>query len=115
MEHVCPARPILPGKTAYARAFQQELDTTRKADYATSDKRSKVHREYWFLAELPAGDQMIAYFAPDDLNVAGGAFVQSQDPFDLWFKQCLSDITGVDFVNLPHGMKLPKLVSIFES
>lgn len=115
MDHVCLAFPILPGKTADARTFQQELDTTRKAEYAVSEKRMKVHREYWYLAESPNGDLLIAFFDTDDLNAAVGAFIQSQDPFDLWFKQSLKEVTGVDFENLPPGLKLPELVSTFEA
>ena len=58
---------------------------------------------------------LIAYFDADDLNATIGTFVQSQDPFDLWFKESLKDVTGVDFSSLPPGMKLPELLSTFEA
>jgi hypothetical protein len=115
MDHVALAFPILPGQTGAARTFQKDLDTTRKSDYAKSEKRIGVHREYWYIADLPSGEHLLAFFDADDVNAAFAAFIQSQDPFDLWFKQSLNDVTGVDLANLPPGMKLPELVSTYES
>jgi hypothetical protein len=40
-----------------------------------------------------------------------GLFAQSQDPFDVWFKQRLAEVTEVDLGNLPPDMHLPELVS----
>ncbi len=37
MDQICLVLPILPGKTEDARAFQRELETERKADYARSE------------------------------------------------------------------------------
>jgi hypothetical protein len=115
MDHVCIALPILPGKTADARAFQKELDTTRKADYTISEARLGIPREYWFIAELPAGDLLIGYFDAEDANAALGAFVQSQDEFDLWFKAEVKNATGLDLNNPPADMKFPELLSTFEA
>jgi len=115
MDHVCIALPILPGKTADARAFQKELDTTRKADYTFSENRLGIPREYWFIAELPTGDLLIGYFDAQDANAALGAFIQSQDEFDLWFKAEVKNATGLDLNNPPADMKLPELLSTFEA
>jgi hypothetical protein len=107
--------PILPGKTDAARAFQRELDTARKADYDRSERRLGVAREYWFLAESPGGDQFVVYFDSADVNRVIAGFVQSQDPFDLWFKDQIRETTGLDLNNPPADMKLPELVSTFEA
>ena len=115
MDHVCIAFPILAGKTDDARAFQRELDTTRKPDYARSEARIGVTREYWFIAPLPSGDHLIAFFDAADVNAALAAFVPSRDEFDLWFKRRLHEVTGVDLNNPPADMKLPELVSTFEA
>jgi hypothetical protein len=50
-----------------------------------------------------------------DFNRALGMFSQSQEPFDLWFKQRLAAVSGVDLGNLPPGMQLPELVSSYEA
>ena len=105
MDHVCVVFPLLPGKTEDARAFQRELDTTRKADYARSERRIGITKELWFLASVPSGD----------LARAIGEFGASQDGFDLWFKRRLAEVSGVDLGNLPPDMQLPELVSSYEA
>ena len=115
MDHVCLVFPILPGKTEDARDFQRELDTTRKPDYDRSERRIGVTREYWYIASLPSGDHLIAYFDAADVNQAFATFVPSQDEFDLWFKRRLNDVTGVDLNNPPADLKLPELVSTYEA
>jgi hypothetical protein len=42
-------------------------------------------------------------------------FSQSQEPFDVWFKQRLAAVTGVGLGNLPPDMQLPELVSSYEA
>jgi hypothetical protein len=79
------------------------------------ERRLGVTREYVFIAELPGGDQFIAYFDSPDVNQVLSEFVQSQDPFDLWFKDQLRDVSGLDFNNPPADMKLPELVSTYEA
>lgn len=113
MDPVCLAFPILPGKTEDARAFQRELDTARKADYDRSERRIGVRKEYWYLAPLPSGDHLVAYFEADDINQTLPMFVSSQDEFDLWFKKRLADVTGVDLNNPPADMKFPERLSSY--
>ncbi len=115
MDKICLVFPVLSGKTEDARAFQRDLDTTRKPDYDRSERRIGVTREYWFLASLPSGDQLIAYFEVADVNQAFPLFIQSRDEFDLWFNRRLSDVTGVDLNNPPADMKLPELLSSYEA
>jgi hypothetical protein len=115
VDHACIVIPILPGKTDAARAFQREIDTTRKADYARTERRLGVTREYWFIAELPGGDQFVLYWDSPDANQVVSDFVQSQDPFDLWFKDQVREVTGLDLNNPPADMKLPELVSTYEA
>jgi hypothetical protein len=111
MDQICLALPILPGKTADARAFQRELDTDRKADYDRSERRIGITKEVWYLAALPSGDHFIAYMESPDFNRALDLFVASRDDFDQWFKRRLADVTGIDMNNLPPDMQLPELVS----
>ncbi|MDP9370514.1 MAG: DUF6176 family protein [Chloroflexota bacterium] len=115
MDHICVVFPILPGKTEEARAFQRELDTERKADYDRSERRIGITKEYWFIASVPGGDQLVVYMESQDFNQALGQFVQSQDDFDQWFKRRLAEVTGVDLNNPPPDMQLPELVSSYEA
>lgn len=115
MDRICIVLPILPGKTADARAFQRELDTERKADYARSEQAIGITKELWYIASLPTGDQLVAYMESEDFNRALGQFAQSQNEFDVWFKRRLDEVTGVDLNNPPPDMKLPELVSSYEA
>lgn len=115
MDHVCVVFPILPGKTEDARAFQRELDTARKADYDRSERRIGITKEYWFVATMPAGDQLVAYMESADFDGALQAFVASRDEFDEWFKRRLAEVSGIDMNNLPPDLALPELVSSYEA
>ncbi len=115
MDHICAVFPILPGKTEDARAFQRELDTERKADYDHSERRIGIIKEYWFIASVPGGDQLVAYTESEDFNRTLSMFVQSQDEFDQWFKRRLAEVTEVDLNNPPPDMQLPELVSSYEA
>ena len=115
MDHICLALPILAGKSDAARQFQKELDTARKAEYAKSEERIGITKELWYVASLPSGDHYVAYMESEDFNKALGLFVASKDDFDLWFKQCLADVTGVDLNNPPAGMALPELMSFYQA
>ena len=97
------------------RAFQRELDTARKAEYDRSERAIGITKEHWFIASVPSGDQLVVYMESADFNRALGMFSQSQEPFDVWFKQRLAEVSGVDLGNLPPDMQLPELVSIYEA
>ena len=64
---------------------------------------------------MPGGDQFVAYFDSPDVNQVMSEFVQSQDPFDLWFKDQVREVTGLDLNNPPADMELPELISIYEA
>ena len=61
MDPVCLVMPILPGKTAAARAFLRDLDGPRKAEFDRSERRIGISKELWYLASLPTGDQLVGY------------------------------------------------------
>ena len=115
MDHICVVFPILPGKTEEARAFQRELDTERKADYDQSERRIGITKECWFIASVPSGDQLVVYMESADFTRALGMFSQSQEPFDVWCKQRLAEVSGADLGNLPPDMQLPELVSSYQA
>ena len=71
MDPVCLVMPILPGKTADARAFLRELDGPRKAEFDRSERRIGIAKELWYLATLPAGDQLVGYMEANNFGQAG--------------------------------------------
>ena len=112
MDQICLVVPILPGRTADARDFMRELEGGRKAAYKHSERRIGIVKEVWYLDRTPAGDQFVAYMESPDFPRALSMFSQSQDEFDLWFKQRLADATGLD-LNIPPPGPLPELLSSY--
>ena len=114
MDPVCLVMPILPGKTADARAFLRELEGPRKAAFDRSERRIGISKELWFLASLPTGDQLVGYMEAASFGAAVAQFSASQDSFDVWFKQRMADVTGVDLNNIPAGFTPPELLSHYD-
>ena len=114
MDHVCVVFPILAGRTDDALAFMRDLDGPRKAEFDASERRIGITKELWYLAKLQAGDQLVGYMETGDFAKAVGLFSASQDPFDLWFKQRMADVSGVDLNNLPADFAPPQLVSYYD-
>lgn len=114
MDQVCFALPLVPGKTEAARAFMRELEGPRKAQFAASEKRIDITKESWYLQQTPNGDLFVAYMESPDFAKALAAFSQSKDEFDLWFKQQMADVTGVDLNNPPPG-QLSEQLSSYEA
>jgi hypothetical protein len=115
VDHICVVFPIRSGKSQAARDFQRELSQQRMSEYDKSERRIGITKEDWFIANVNGGDQFVAYMEAADFNKALMQFSQSRDSFDMWFKERLADVTGVDLNNPPPDMKLPELVSTYEA
>lgn len=114
MDHICLAMPLLPGKTNEARAFLQQLDGSRRAEFDASERRIGITKELWYLAKLPAGDHLIAYMESANFGSALQGFVGSRDTFDMWFKAQMQTITGVDLNNPPADLAPAELLSHYD-
>ena len=114
MDPVCLVMPILPGKTADARAFLKELEGPRKSEFDQSERRIGISKELWYLASVPGGDQLVGYMEAANFGQAVSQFSASQDPFDLWFKKRMADVTGMDLNNIPPGFAPPELLSHYD-
>jgi len=115
MDPVCVVLPILPGKTSDARAFMRELEGPRKAEFDASERRIGITKEMWYLASLPGGDQLVGYMEAADFGAALTQFSASQEPFDLWFKKRMADVTGIDFNTVPSDFAPPELLSHYDA
>jgi hypothetical protein len=99
--------PILPGKAEDALRFATELNTTRRGDYTNA--QVTITREKWWIQETPHGSFMIVYFESPDAETVMGNLAGSTEPFDMWFKAQILELTGVDTEQpMPGGV--PKKV-----
>ena len=106
--------PILDGKTDAARAFLDELESTRKGQYADSEGRLRLFKEVWAIQSLPQGDHYVVYFQGDDIGQAFQQFAGSQDEFDRWFKQQVLETSGAD-LNIPPTGPMSEILSDYEA
>lgn len=95
--------PLLPGKTEAARAFATALNGPRRGEL--DQAQTSVTNESWFLQETPHGDFLIVYYVSPDPAKVHEALAVSEEPFDVWFREQVLDLTGIDisqpFPNLP--------------
>jgi hypothetical protein len=114
VEYALFALPIHDGKSAAARAFMQDLERERKADYAASEQRLGITKEVWAIQQTPMGELFVVFFQAPDIAGAVAQFVGSRDAFDLWFKEQVKDTTGVD-LNVPPPGALSDVLSVYEA
>ncbi len=99
--------PVMPGKKAALEELAKSVSGPKRKEYDTSEKKLKIDRETWFVENSPQGDTWILYAEGKDLEKSFAKWVASKEPFDLWFKEQVRTISGVDFNNPPPG-ELPK-------
>lgn len=88
--------PLLPGKTAAWQRMVEEVKGPRRAAHQDFSRRLGV-QEDWFFQPTPAGDLKIIYLESDDLGAAISGLASSTAPHDVWFKQSLLDVDGIDW------------------
>jgi hypothetical protein len=114
MDHICLTIPVLAGHGEAARAFIGELDRAHRSAYAESEQRIGIDKELWFISDLGGQELLVAYMESGDFGRALEQFSASREPFDMWFKEQLANVTGLD-LNDPPEMQLPELISHYEA
>ena len=89
--------PILPGKTEQWKRFCQEMVGPRRSEYEATNKRLGITRDFASLQQTPQGDVAVVYLEAQDIPHVFEAYASSQEPFDVWYREQLKDIHGVDF------------------
>ena len=95
MPMMAVAFPILPGKTAEWRAFMEEINGPRRAEFLESRRRAGV-RERTYLQPTPMGDLVIVTLEGDDPGRSFGQMTGAGDAFTAWFIERASAVHGVD-------------------
>jgi hypothetical protein len=102
------AFPVLPGKEEELRKFAEET-RSRRGEFDASQQRLGITEELWVLQQSPEGSMVIIHFESDDVEGALATFAQSDDSFDVWFKDRVKEISGVDLNEPPLG-PLPEVI-----
>jgi hypothetical protein len=103
------AFPILPGKTEQWKHFCQEMVGPRRSEYEASNHRLGLTKEVVSLQQTPQGDMALVYWEAPDISRIFEGYASSQEPFDVWLREQIKDIHGVDMSQPPPG-PLPEVV-----
>ena len=113
MQAVAFVLPLLPGKTETdRRAMISCWQGDRKADHQASRERHGITREAVWVQQTPGGDVAVVYLEAKDLEAAFEGMATSEEPFDRWFSEHVTDVHGI---NLEEGLAPPDQILDFSS
>ena len=90
------AAPFLPGKTDADREVMASFSGDRQADFEASRRRAGITRESVWIQSTPNGDVAVVLIEADDIAAAMGGLATSDEPFDVWFRDHIMDMHGMD-------------------
>jgi len=88
--------PILAGKVEAWRRFCQELSGCRRQLYEASRQRLGITLEQLALVETAFGATAVTTLEAPDVAQALGQIITSILPFDLWYREKLLELHGVN-------------------
>jgi hypothetical protein len=107
-QSICFAAPLLPGATSVDREEMLSCWSGERSDeHAASRRRHGITRESVWIQPTPGGDFAVVLLEADDVSSALLGIATSQEPFDVWFREHLMAVHGMD---LGQGMTLPEAV-----
>jgi hypothetical protein len=89
------AIPVPTGKEAAVRQLAKDVESRWK-DFEKQEKRLGAKRESWFLQPSSPWSLFIVHFEAKDPNKFFTDLAKSTDPFDVWWKDQLKQIFGLD-------------------
>ena len=101
--------PILEGKLDAWVQWTKEWQGPRKADLDDFNRRHGLTKHRAWLAETPSGPMVIAMHEGPGADNFMPHVASSTHETDLWFKEKLKEIHGMDVTQPPPG-PLPELL-----
>ncbi len=101
--------PILSGKTEEFKQIVAEVTGPRKGEYEDMLRRSGMTRFFYTLQSTPMGDFVALYVEADDPNAVTSRIINSDHPFDRWFKETV--LNGMHGIDRPQLLALPSASS----
>ena len=88
--------PILAGKVEAWRRFCQELSGCRRQPYEASRQRLGITREQLALVDTAFGSMAVTTLEAPDVAEALGQIIASLLPFDVWYRERLQELHGIN-------------------
>ena len=90
------AMPLVPGQADTVRRMREEALGARRSEYEESRHRLGISEERAWIQNTPMGEMVLVYMKAEDPQRALQGMAESQEPFDVWFRQYIQDAHGVD-------------------
>ncbi len=101
--------PIAEGKLEKWQQWADELNNGRAAEFKEFNSRYGLIRHSAWLAETPNGNVVAALHEGPGAEKFMSELATSENEFDVWFKQILSECHNIDFSAPMPGLP-PELV-----
>jgi hypothetical protein len=88
--------PILADKVEAWRRFCQEMAGSRRKAYEASRQKLGITRERLALVETVYGSTAVTTLEAPDIASALGQIIASTSPFDIWYRERLKELHGID-------------------
>ena len=88
--------PILASKVEAWRRFCQELSGFRREPYEASRQQMGITRERLALVDTAFGAMAMTTLEAPDVAQALGQIIASELPFDVWYRERLQELHGVN-------------------
>lgn len=96
MSEIVLTLPILAGKVEAWRRFCQEISGTRRQQHEASRQRMGITHEQMVLIETSFGATAVTTFDALDMAQALKMLITSDRSFDVWYRDRLRELHGVD-------------------
>lgn len=101
--------PIAPGKVEAWRRFCQELSGSRLKTYEASRLRLGITRERLALVETEFGSAVMMTIESADVGNMLAKIFSSVLPFDLWYREQVQEMYGVNLARLEQFLQPAQL------
>jgi hypothetical protein len=101
MGTVAFAAPLLPGKTDAWRDWIAEISGPRSAELADFNTRHGLTRHAAWLQQTPHGDFVVVIHEGPGGETLMPNLATSDNEFDVWFRDNVEALHGIDFSNPP--------------
>ena len=88
--------PILPGKLEAWKQFHEQLDGLRRWDFEDQQRRLGLVRHRIWLQETGTGHVALVVQEGEDPERSNALLAASNHPFDVWFKEQVMGLHGLD-------------------
>jgi hypothetical protein len=88
--------PILTDKVEAWRRFCQELAGSRRKPFEASRQRLGITFERLALVETAFGSTAVTTLEAPDIDQALGQIIASNRPFDIWYRERLQELHGIN-------------------